>query len=326
MSETIRLFLKGLAMGAANIIPGVSGGTVALVTGIYRRLIEAIRSIDSAALRLLFKARIKEFIRHTDLTFLLTLGVGVCAGILGLARALKYCLEFYPEWTYALFFGLILASTYYVAKAIKRYNASTVLSFLVGISVAVFIALITPAAENTDAYYLLFCGAISICSMILPGLSGSFVLILLGNYVLVLSSINAFTDTAKALLKGDLDSVAAFIGGESFMVLLYVGLGMLIGILLFARLLSLIYRHFENATVALLTGFVAGSLLIIWPWKKNQTEEVVIAAGKTKEVVTGYEWYLPDFADISTWGMIGTMLIGAVVLVLLERFAGSENA
>lgn len=306
-------------MGAANVIPGVSGGTVALVVGIYRRLIEAIRSINVPAIRLLFTGQIKEFARHTDCAFLLTLGIGVCVGILSVAQVLKYSLEHYPEWTYSLFFGLILASVHYVAKEIKEYNASALLSFAFGISVAVFIAFITPASENKEIYYLVLCGAIAVCSMILPGLSGSFVLILLGNYVLVLSSITAFTDTAKALLFGEIDVVVAFFQGDSFVVLLCVGIGMIIGLLLFSRILSWVYQRYENATLALLTGFVAGSLLIIWPWKVINTEELAITADKTKEVVTGYDWYLPNFATLETWGMIALMLASLVGLLLIER-------
>jgi len=319
MGEYIKHFLKGVAMGAANVIPGVSGGTVALVVGIYRRLIEAIRSINAPAIRLLFTGQLKEFIRHTDGAFLFTLGVGVCVGILSVAQVLKYCLENYPAWTYSLFFGLILASVHYVAKEIKAYTAAAIASFVTGILIAVFIAFITPASENRDIYYLVLCGAISICSMILPGLSGSFVLILMGNYVLVLSSITAFTAAAKAMLLGETDKVTAFFKGDSFMVLLCVGVGMLVGILLFARLLSWVYKRYENATLALLTGFVAGSLLIIWPWKVSNTEEIVIADGKTKEVVTGYDWYLPDFATLETWGMIAVMLGGVLALLVMAK-------
>ena len=325
MSEYISLFLKGIAMGAANVIPGVSGGTVALIAGIYRRLIEAIKCIDASAIRMLFAGRTRDFMRHTDGAFLLTLGVGVCVGILGLAQALKYCLEFYAVWTYSLFFGLILASVFYVAREIKAYTTGAIVSFVIGITIAVLIALITPASENKDIYYLILCGAIAVCSMILPGLSGSFVLILLGNYVLVLSSITAFTDVAKALLHGDTDSVAAFFNGIYFTVLLYVGIGMIVGLLLFSRLLSWVYKRFENATLALLTGFVAGSLLIIWPWKENITEEVVITAENSKTVVTGYDWYLPDFTTLETWGMFAVMLVGAVALALLEKFSGVEG-
>ena len=198
MGEHIKLFLKGVAMGAANIIPGVSGGTVALVVGIYRRLIEAIRNINGPAIRLLFKGQVKEFIRYTDGAFLFTLGVGICVGILGVAQLLNYCLEVYPVWTYSLFFGLILASVQYVAKEIKAYTAGAVVSFVAGIAIAVFIALTTPASENREIYYLVLCGAVAVCSMILPGLSGSFVLILMGNYALVLSSITEFTGAGKA--------------------------------------------------------------------------------------------------------------------------------
>ncbi len=269
-------------MGAANVIPGVSGGTIALITGIFTRLINAIKSFDTQALKLLLGGRFKEFAKHTDLVFLVSLFAGVIAAIVSLARLLEFLFQHYPTYVWAFFFGLVMASVYFVGRTVKNWHAAAILSFITGAAIAVGISVLTPASENSTFFYLLLCGVVAICSMILPGLSGSFVLILMGNYQLVMiDAINNFDLT----------------------VLLPVVLGAGAGLAVFSRFLSWLMDRFPDSTIALLSGFILGSLGILWPWKTEITQTF---GDKTK--IIAYDWHLPD---------MNTDLAIAVIFIIL---------
>jgi putative membrane protein len=256
------VFLKGIGMGAANVIPGVSGGTVALITGIFEKLINAIKSIDLRAARLAKAGRYKELAEHISLYFLLAVLCGVAVSIISLARMLEYLFGTYPVYLWAYFFGLILASVYFVGKTVEHWAPVVVSAFIVGSVLALGITFVNPAAPNESFPYLFICGVVAMCSMILPGLSGSFVLILMGNYELIINSINTL----------------------HFAVLMPVGAGAVIGIMVFARFLSWLYRRFRDPTIAFLAGFILGSLGIIWPWKNvqymyNAAGEIIVRHG-----------------------------------------------
>lgn len=265
--EYISHALKGMAMGVANVIPGVSGGTIALITGIFERLINAIKSFNISALKLILKGDFKGFAKHTDLWFIVSIFFGIFVAILSIAKIFDYLFVEYPVYIWSFFFGLILASVYFVGKTIDKWGAGVIISFLIGTAGAMMFTFMTPASENDSFLYLMLCGAIAMCSMILPGLSGSFVLILLGNYKLI------FIDAVNDLNTAILIPVAIGAGG---------------GILAFSHLLSWLYKKFKNQTIALLTGFILGSLGIIWPWK-TPIEETF--ADKVK--VVGYDFFLP---------------------------------
>lgn len=299
MIEPVNLMLKGLAMGAANVIPGVSGGTIALVTGIYERLINAIKSFDFVALRLLLKFDLRGFWKHIDGAFLLPLAAGVAIGIVVLAKLLKYLLEYYQVLTMAFFFGLILLSVFYVGRTVRQWNFGALLALLAGTALAVGIAVLSPASENASFLYLFVCGIVAICSMILPGLSGSFVLIMMGNYALVLGAVSQFK----------LD------------ILLPMALGCVIGLVAFSHVLAWIFKKFHDQTIALMTGFVLGSLAVIWPWKDTQTESIERVGKPAKEVVTGYDWFLPSLGDPQTWVALALVLAGAAAIWATERFS-----
>lgn len=307
MKEGISLFLKGVAMGAANVIPGVSGGTVAFITGIYERLIQAVKSVDLQALKLLAKGQFAAFARQVDLGFLLWLGAGIVVSILTLASVLKYLFANHEALVWAFFFGLILASVYFVGKQVGRWTPGAVVGFVLGAGIAIGVALLKPASENDNVWYLLLCGVIAMASMIIPGLSGSFVLLLLGNYQLIM-----------------IESVAGLksLDADAFRILIPVGIGAVIGVILLSRLLAWIFAEYHDLAVALLTGFVAGSLLIIWPWKNAQIE-VFEAAGKVKEKVVGYEWYFPELNG-ATWIALGVMAVGFVAVWAMEK-SGAEK-
>lgn len=302
MNQFFALVLKGLAMGAANVIPGVSGGTIALVTGIYERLINAIKACDLTAIKLFFSGKWADFWKQIDGTFLSAVFIGVAVSIISLARILEYLLEHNEITTMAYFFGLILLSVYFVGKSVKNWNLPCVLLLLAGSVVAIGIALLVPAGENSAPWYMFLCGVVAICSMILPGLSGSFVLIIMGNYALVLGAINRF----------DLG------------LLIPMMLGCVIGLVAFSHFLAWVFSRFHDQTIALMTGFIIGSLVIIWPWKETLVSQVLREGKPPKDVVTGYEWYFPALSDGSTWVAVLLIIAGAFTIWLTERFARAE--
>lgn len=297
MKENISNFIKGLAMGAANVIPGVSGGTVALVTGIYERLINALKSCDLTALKLLFARDFKGAWTHVDGAFLSAILGGVAVSIISLAKVLEYLLGNFEVLTMAFFFGLIAVSVVSVGRTVKRWGVISVLALVIGTALAASVAMLAPAGENANAGYLFVCGVVAICSMILPGLSGSFVLIIMGNYALVLGAIGRF-DMA---------------------ILLPMALGCGLGLLAFAHLLGWVYEKFHDQTVALMTGFILGSLAIVWPWKQALTEVVVREGKADKIITTGYEWFGPTLSDSSTLMALGLMIIGGVMVWGMEK-------
>lgn len=302
MGKYILTVLKGALMGAANVIPGVSGGTMALLTGIFERLINAIKSFDLHALKLLSSFQIKALLKHIDFTFLSAIGIGVLASILTFARILEYLFEHQALYIWAFFFGLILASVYFVGKKIQRRSGSVLALFLLGTAGAASMAFLEPAAENASIPYLLICGAIAMCSMILPGLSGSYVLLLMGNYQLIM-----------------IKSVSTFDLG----ILIPVGIGAAAGLALFARLLAWIFKRFHDQTIALLTGFIFGSLCLLWPWKEAIIQTFEKGDG-LKEKVIGYTYALPD-ASIETVVALALMLAGIGAIACVEILAGRKD-
>ncbi|MDD2433623.1 MAG: DUF368 domain-containing protein [Clostridia bacterium] len=294
-------------MGAANVIPGVSGGTVALITGIFERIINAIKSFNLTALSLLFKGKIKELIIYVDFYFLLSVGIGMIVSIISLARVLKFLFESYPVFIWAFFFGLIVASVFYVGKTVTKWRFSVYLFFLTGAAIAVWVSFMNPATPNDSFLYLVLCGVVAICSMILPGLSGSFVLILMGNYELVM--IDAVTQ-------------------GNFTVLLPVVLGGIVGVIAFSHVLSWVYKKFKDQTIALLTGFILGSLSILWPWKQeilstNSVGNLILKEGNP--IVQGYNLILPDAFTTEVIIAIVLALLGFGVIALMEKYAGIQK-
>lgn len=297
MREIITTIFKGMAMGAANVIPGVSGGTIALITGIFERLINAIKSFNGVAIKLLFSGNIKALIKHIDFWFLVSVFGGIGIAIISLARLFEFLFEHYPVYIWSFFFGLVLASVYFVGKTIKKWDVSVIVAFIVGTAIAVFISILTPASENSSIFYLIVCGVVAVCSMILPGLSGSFVLILLGNYQLVMiTAVNNF----------------------DLKILLPVVFGAAVGLLVFSHGLSWLLKKYHNQTLAVLTGFILGSLGILWPWKEAQTQNF---EGKIKTV--GYDWLLPEINTAFYLAMLFILL--GILSIWLTEYLGSKS-
>lgn len=306
--DYLSLLFKGVGMGAANVIPGVSGGTIALITGIFEELIDSIKSFNLEALQLLLKGRLKDFAKHVNLWFLVAVFFGVAISILSLAKLLEFLFADYPVYVWAFFFGLILASVYFVGQSVKGWTTSVIILLITGTAIAISISVLNPASENASFIYLMVCGAVAVCSMILPGLSGSFVLILMGNYELVM--IRAVSNL-------------------QFEILLPVVLGAAIGIIIFSHFLSWIFKKFRDQTIALLTGFILGSLAILWPWKNtvyklDETGNILLKSDG-EMVISGYERFIPDSFSPEVLFVLLFVLAGIVSIWVLEKYAGSIN-
>ncbi len=295
-------------MGLANVVPGVSGGTIALLAGIFSRFVNSLKSFDLEALRLLMKFKFKEFAQHTDLLFLVVLLSGEIVSILTAARLLKYLFTINDGiYVWAFFFGLILISVYYIGKTIKRFDALTISLAIIGAIIAYGASVITPATENDNMFYLVFCGAIAICDMLLPGISGSYTLILLGNYKLVV-----------------IDSISTL----NLKVLIPFAIGCAIGFLAFSRFLSWLMKNYGDQTTAALTGFVFGSLVFIWPWKTPvyatmTTPEGIVDELRTAKgdlIIERYDKYIPDL-NTDTYIAIALIFLGILTLAGIEEIA-----
>jgi putative membrane protein len=307
MKEYIGYILKGLGVGIANIIPGVSGGTIALITGIFVRLINAIKSFGPGAIKLLFQGKLKAFAEKTDFYFLVAVFSGVFLAIVLLAKIFGFLFEHYPVYIWAYFFGLVFASIYFVGKRVDKWSAPAVISLIIGTGIAVIISMFNPATENQGFFYLMLCGVVAVCSMILPGLSGSFVLILMGNYQLV--AIDA-------------------INNRDLTILLPVAIGAVVGLIAFSHLLSWVFKHYKDQTIALLTGFILGSLNVLWPWKKeefllDESGEMILKKGEP--IVSKYVSILPDAMTKEVWIAILLVVAGIVSIVALELTALKEE-
>ena len=306
--EYFFIFLKGFAMGAANVIPGVSGGTIAFITGIYERLIDALKSFDLTAIRYLLKFDIAGFCKHVDLAFLAALGMGMVTSVLTLAKLLKYAFEVHPTWVGALFFGLIFASIFSVGKMVKHWRTMEVVALLLGLAVAVALAFMSPASENANPVYLAICGVAGMCSMIIPGISGSFILLLMGNYkLIVLDAVNNLRQMNFA---------------DSLPILIPVGIGAVLGLAVLSHVLSWLFKRYHDTAVALITGFVAGSLVIIWPWKK--IAESITVKGKVK--VLAWEREFPDMMISDTWIAFAWLALGIALIVLMEKLSAKNSS
>ena len=302
----IFLILKGMAMGAANVIPGVSGGTIALITEIFERLINAIKSFDLKAIKLILKGKFAEFARYTDLYFLLSIATGIVIAIVSLARLFDFLFREYPVYIWAFFFGLVLASVYFVGRRITKVNTAVVVTFIIGTAIAIMISFMSKGQESDNFFYLVICGVAAICSMILPGLSGSFILFIMGNYRLV--AIDAIND-------------------RDFGILLPVLIGAVVGLVAFAHILSWVFKRFRDETISILTGFILGSVSILWPWQ--QAEYLNDAAGNVmlkdgEKVITHYTRYLPEHLGTEFWIAIACIILGIISIWATEKLAKNK--
>ena len=287
------LTLKGMAMGAADVVPGVSGGTIAFIAGIYDELINSIKSINMHSLKLLFTGKIAAFWKAVNGNFLFALLLGIAISVFSLAKLITYLLLNEPVLVWSFFFGLVLASTWFVTKDIKGWNWKTLAGFVGGAVIAYYITVATPAETSTNLMFIFLCGAIAICAMILPGISGSFILVLLGKYFYVMEAVKTL----------DLVVLGVFAFGAA------------LGITSFSRVLSYALKNFRNITLSVLSGFMLGSLNKVWPWKEVE-----------KLVSDGHEVMIEHNIAPNTEvaEAVVLMLIGFILVYVLEKISAKK--
>jgi len=302
----VGVFLRGLAMGAADVVPGVSGGTIAFITGIYARLLSAIASFNFDLINTFRNGGIKAAWHHVDGAFLSSLLAGVVVSLVLFARLLTAALELYPLIVWSFFFGLVAASIIHMGRQIPSFNYQRVLLFALGALVAFGVSIAKPVTAPTDNWFIFLAASISICATILPGISGSFILLLVGVYPVVLGAIGY----------GDYEVIAYFAAGAIF------------GLLTFVKAVSWMFRRFEYATLSVLTGFLLGSLNTLWPWKVV-TSSVVKSDGSvvvmTQDRVLPATWEFVTGADSMWIESVLAMIIGVVVVLGLELISHRQS-
>ena len=280
--------LKGFAMGAANVIPGVSGGTIALLTGIFNELIESLNALMSvSSWKLLLGGKFREFWKAIHGTFLLWLGIGIVLSVFSLAKLMEYVLSHHPVQTWAFFFGLIIVSAFFLLSDIEDWKWSDVLWLVLGIVLGAVICLLSPTETTSDLWFIALCGAIAVCTMILPGISGSFILVLLGKYEYIMKAVSEL----------------------NIPVLLVFTVGCVIGIVAFSKILHWLIRKYEKPTLLVLIGFTLGALVKVWPWADK-------AACEAANLLTGH-----PAGTLHVPGAIIWALIGALSVLTLELFS-----
>ena len=284
------LTLKGMGMGAADVVPGVSGGTIAFIVGIYDELINSIKSINGESIKLLFSGQFKAFWEYIHANFLFSILLGIGISVFSLAKIITWLLVAHPVLVWSFFFGLVLASTWFVSKDIKEWNWKTISGFVAGVIIAFYITVATPAETSAEWWLIFVCGAIAICAMILPGISGSFILVLLGKYFFIMEAVKTL----------------------NLKVMLIFAAGAFVGITTFSRILSYALKYFRNITLAVLTGFMLGSLNKVWPWKE-----------KIETIADGHPIQLESniLPSGQVWEAIALALVGFLSVYFLEKLS-----
>lgn len=290
-----------MAMGAADVVPGVSGGTIAFITGIYEELITSISSFDYSLIKKLFKGEIKSIWQQVNGPFLLSLLMGIGISVLTLMQLAHYLLEHHPILLWSFFFGLVVASIIYIAKQIDRWRIVHLMAMGLAIAVAFYITQLTPASGTDNLLYIFLCGCIAISAMILPGISGAFILVLMGAYATITKAVSEF----------DLKTIAVF------------GSGAIIGLLSFSKLLKWLFNHHRNLVLAVLTGFITGSLNKIWPWKEVLATKMI----NGKEKIINEESVLPwnYDGDDQMLTAVALAIIGFILIFALEHFSSKHE-
>ena len=324
LTDKLFLVLKGLGMGAANKVPGVSGGVVAFVAGFYEEFIYSLRKVNRKAFKLLFNGRFKSFYRYINGRFLSLLFLGMIVSYFSISKVLDYLIKHYELYIWSVFFGMIIGSIYYIKKDFQDWNYKTYTALAIGILLGVGISFLNPAKENDNLWFVFFCGIISVSGMTLPGFSGSFILILLGNYVLLLvDSVNALYDTFFDIIKGDFSFFQNLERIRMLKVLIVFTLGSVTGLVTFSHVLSYILKHYKSITLSAILGFIIGSLGVVWPWKKTiyKLDEIegFLIDSRGEKIIENYQRFIPNL-NTETYYAVGYIILGIAIVLALEWY------
>jgi putative membrane protein len=298
--KPILLLIKGIAMGAADVVPGVSGGTIAFITGIYEELLSTIANINIGLLKTLKKEGVVSFWKAINGSFLMPLFAGIALSILSLAHAVTYAIDNYPLLVWGFFFGLIIASIIIIGKSISHWRLSAIVSLIIGAGIAFWITLLNPGQGSTQLWYIFLSGLLAICAMILPGISGAFILLLMGSYHLVLGAIKNF----------------------ELITLVTFAAGCVTGLLSISKLLAWAFKNFNNLIISLLTGFLIGSLNKVWPWKQTISTRINSHGAEVPFIQSNVSPfnYQNLIGENQLIAVIGMALFGILLVLGLEYF------
>lgn len=329
-SQKLSLFFKGLIMGAANKVPGVSGGTVSYVMGFYEELIYSFQKINLKAFKLLFSGRLASFYSYINGQFLFLIMGGSIFSYFSVSLVLDYFLKHYELYVWSWFFGMIIGSIYYIAKDFEAWNPKNIGFIVLGVIVGLAISFLTPAIENDNLWFVFICGIIGVSGMTLPGLSGSFILILMGNYVLLLvDSVNALFELITSVLVGNFDVFSNPIKMRYLKIIAVFTAGSGFGLVTISHLLGYVLKRYNTIVNAIIIGFITGSLGIVWPWKNtiyaSKNNEIIINKEGNK-VVENYERYLPDLTNYETWVAIFFVIFGIVLILAIDFYDKKRRA
>ena len=319
--DKLFLILKGLGMGAANKVPGVSGGVVAFVAGFYEEFIHSLQKVNSTAFKLLLKGRFKAFYNYINGRFLSLLFFGMIVSYFSVSKILDYLITHYQLYVWSVFFGMIIGSIYYISKDFKDWKTTTYFALAIGAILGLGISFLDPATENDNLIFVFFCGIISVSGMTLPGFSGSFILILLGNYVLLLvDSVNALFDTFSEVLIGDFSFTSNLERLRMLKVLAVFTVGSVVGLVTFSHVLNYILKHYKSVTLASIIGFIVGSLGVVWPFKhtifKTKATGEFLVDSRGQKIIENYERFLPELNTETLIAFFYTIIGIAIVLGL----------
>lgn len=323
--DKLLLVLKGLAMGAANKVPGVSGGVVAFVVGFYEEFIYSLQKINSKALLLLLNGRFRSLFTYINGRFLGLLMLGMVISYFSVSKMLDYLIMHFELYVWATFFGMIIGSIYYIGKDFRLKSAVNLLFIAIGIVAGVAISMLEPATENDNLWFVFFCGIVGVSGMTLPGLSGSFILILIGNYVLLMvDSVNALYNAITAILRLDFSFMQNPEQIRLLKVLTSFTLGSVVGLVTLSHILGYVLKHYKNITYATIIGFITGSLGVVWPWKekifKKDSAGNLLQDANGNRILDNYDRYIPEWTEPSTWLAVFFIFAGIAVVVGLGRY------
>lgn len=316
-------------MGAANKVPGVSGGTVSFVFGFYQELIYSFRKINLISFKLLINGRFKSFFRYTNAQFLVLIMSGSLFSYFSISLVLDYFLKHFELYVWSWFFGMIIGSIYYIGKDFGEWNAKNSISLIFGVSVGLGISFLNPAGENDNLWFVFICGIIGVSGMTLPGLSGSFILILMGNYVLLLvDSVNELFYVVTNLISGNFDVLADPEKIRYLKIISVFTAGSAFGLVSISHVLGYVLKRWNHIVTAVIIGFITGSLGIVWPWKnaiyltKNGT---FLFDKKGNKIIENYSRFVPDFTALETWIAVFYIFIGIALILIIDYYGRKKK-
>jgi putative membrane protein len=327
--DYLLLVLKGIGMGAANKVPGISGGIVAFVTGFYEEFIYSLQQLNSKALQLLLKGKFHLFIQYINGYFLSAILIGMLISFFTVSKILDFLIVNYELNVWSAFFGMIIGSIYSISKRFEKWDWKSITYLIIGALIGLTISFLDPALENDALWFVFICGIISVSGMTLPGLSGSFILIILGNYVLLLiDSVNALYNTIGDVLSNDYNFLEDPTRTRMLLVLVIFTLGSITGMVSFSHAMNHLLKKYKTQTIAVITGFIIGSLGVVWPWKKTiyKTNEIgnLVLNTNNNKIIQTYKRFIPEI-NTETIIAIGYVCIGITAILLLEWYGNKER-